>query len=180
MLPRPAAYLQLPSRLPAKLCSQGTAFHRLPCWDLEVTSLVTFPADTNQIFFLKIFCLYTAKLATRVRLFWSKLPWPIGEEEGDYLWYNKITCNGITGRITLPFGVLFLIRQAQEKLRVNCKWGLIAEPCSHGGNILSWEKKKKSEIRVSNETGKGWRSLAKKCVQICLFVHLPDYTYADL
>lgn len=35
-------------------------------------------------------------------LFWSGLPWPIyvatGKEENNYLWYNKIICNGIIGR----------------------------------------------------------------------------------
>lgn len=61
----------------------------------------------------------------------------IGKEEGNYLWYTQTACNGIAGRITLPFGVLFLIRQAQDKLCVNCICGLIAEPSSHGGDVLS-------------------------------------------
>lgn len=48
--------------------------------------------------------LYTAKLAMPAQLFWSRLPWliygAIGKEENNYMWYNKIICNGIIGRHT--------------------------------------------------------------------------------
>lgn len=49
-----------------------------------------------------IFLLYIVKLVMFGYLFWSGLLWfiyvVIGKEENNYLWYNKIICNGIIGR----------------------------------------------------------------------------------